>query len=332
MKHPELAEKRLAALTAISAAGLAAVCGVSGFLMAEAMNRREPKLSREVAQTLRKNAIPPQYGAGVYEAQEHLRNTPHQTVTTEGYDHAKLVGHWFPCAEPKRIILAVHGWRSFWWRDFGPIANFWVQNGCSVLYIEQRAQGDSEGDYIGFGMLERYDCLDWLQWLNENGGKELPIYLAGLSMGATTVLMTSDQALPKNVRGIMADCGFTSPAAIWHKFKDENLHLHNPAIDQLADRYCNRKTGMHPGSYSTVDALKNSRVPVLLIHGEADRFVPVEMTLENYAACTAPKELLLVPNAGHAMSYVTAREEYEAAVKRFWQVHDKGIAGSQSRN
>ena len=144
MKHPELAEKRLAALTAISAAGLAAVCGVSGFLMAEAMNRREPKLSREVAQTLRKNAIPPQYGAGVYEAQEHLRNTPHQTVTTEGYDHAKLVGHWFPCAEPKRIILAVHGWRSFWWRDFGPIANFWVQNGCSVLYIEQRAQGDSE--------------------------------------------------------------------------------------------------------------------------------------------------------------------------------------------
>ena len=315
MKHPELAEKRLAALTAISAAGLAAVCGVSGFLMAEAMNRREPKLSREVAQTLRKNAIPPQYGAG-----------------TEGYDYAKLVGHWFPCAEPKRIILAVHGWRSFWWRDFGPIANFWVQNGCSVLYIEQRAQGDSEGDYIGFGMLERYDCLDWLQWLNENGGKELPIYLAGLSMGATTVLMTSDQALPKNVRGIMADCGFTSPAAIWHKFKDENLHLHNPAIDQLADRYCNRKTGMHPGSYSTVDALKNSRVPVLLIHGEADRFVPVEMTLENYAACTAPKELLLVPNAGHAMSYVTAREEYEAAVKRFWQVHDKGIAGSQSRN
>ena len=70
----------LGALTAIGAAGLAAVCGVSGFLMAEAMNRREPKLSREVAQTLRKNAIPPQYGAGVYEAQERLRNAPHETV------------------------------------------------------------------------------------------------------------------------------------------------------------------------------------------------------------------------------------------------------------
>ena len=200
-----------------------------------------------------------------------------------------------------------------------------------MLYIEQRAQGESEGDFIGFGMLERYDCLDWLQWLNENGGKELPIYLAGLSMGATTVLMTSDQALPKNVRGIMADCGFTSPAAIWHKFKKENLHLHNPAIDQLADRYCNRKTGMHPGSYSTVDALKNSRVPVLLIHGEADRFVPVEMTMENYAACAAPKELLIVPDAGHAMSYVTAREEYESAVKKFWQAHDQAPAGRQSR-
>ncbi len=101
MKHSELAENRLAALTAIGAAGFAAVCGVSGFLMAEAMNRREPKLSREVAQTLRKNVVPPRYGAGIYEAQEHLRNAPHEMVTTEGYDHAMLVGHWFPCAEPK---------------------------------------------------------------------------------------------------------------------------------------------------------------------------------------------------------------------------------------
>ena len=82
MEHLECLEKRLAVLTAIGAAGLAAVCGVSGFLMAEAMNRREPKLSREVAQTLRKNAIPPQYGTGVYEAQERLRNAPHETVTT----------------------------------------------------------------------------------------------------------------------------------------------------------------------------------------------------------------------------------------------------------
>ena len=73
------------------------------------------------------------------------------------------------------------------------------------------------------------------------------------------------------------------------------------------------------------------RSAVLLIHGEADRFVPVEMTMENYAACAAPKELLIVPDAGHAMSYVTAREEYESAVKKFWQAHDQAPAGRQSR-
>lgn len=315
-------EKRLTALLAGVAAASAAVCGVSDFLAAEAMNRREPALSRRAKKLIHMSEIPQELGAGLYEAQERLRSAPHETVTAEGYDHVKLVGHWFPCAEPKRIILAVHGWRSFWWRDFGPIADFWFKNGCSVLFIEQRAQGESEGDYIGFGMLERYDCLDWLQWINENGGGNLPIYLAGLSMGATTVMMTADQALPKNVKGIMADCGFTSPAAIWHKVKETDLHLHNPALDQLADRYCSRKTGMHTDSCSTADVLKESHAPLLLIHGDADRFVPVEMTLENYAACTAPKELLIVPGAGHGMSYVIAREDYESAVLRFWKNYD----------
>ena len=89
-------------------------------------------------------------------------------------------------------------------KDFGTIADFWAENGCSVLYADQRGQNNSGGEYMGFGLVERYDVLDWINWAIEQCGKELPIYLAGVSMGATTVLMASGLELPDNVHGIAA--------------------------------------------------------------------------------------------------------------------------------
>ena len=60
-------------------------------------------------------------------------------------------------------------------------------------------------------------------------------------------------------------------------------------------------------------------MPVLLIHGEDDHFVPLRMARENLNACHSPCELLVVPGADHAMSYYMDKETYEAAVRRFWQ-------------
>ena len=54
-----------------------------------------------------------------------------------------------------------------------------------------------------------------------------------------------------------------------------------------------------------MDALRKNKVPVLFIHGQDDSFVPVSMTKENYEACVAPKEILIVPGAIHGMSYPT---------------------------
>ena len=109
----------------------------------------------------------------------------------------------------------MHGWRSSWSHDFGLIADFWRNNHCSVLYAEQRGQNNSGGDHMSLGLLERYDCLAWTNWINEKTGKSIPIYLAGVSMGATSVLMASELELPDNVFGIAADSAFTSLHAIW---------------------------------------------------------------------------------------------------------------------
>ena len=245
------------------------------------------------------------------------------TVEIISHDGIKLVGHWYENPNAQRIVVAMHGWRSSWNQDFGMIADFLHDNGCSVLYAEQRGQNSSGGDHMTFGLLERYDCLDWINWVNKNTQGELPIYLAGISMGATTVLMATGLELPRNVRGVVADCGFTSPYAIWKYVTEENLHLSYKLHGNLVERLCQRKIRMGAKAYSTIDAMNGCQIPVLFIHGSDDRFVPVTMTYENYRACTAPKQLLIVPGAQHGLSYYVEKERYEETVKNLWNKYDE---------
>ncbi len=237
-------------------------------------------------------------------------------------DGEHLVAHWYPCMDPQRIIIAMHGWRSTWSRDFGIIADFWHENNCHVLFVEQRGQNNSGGKYMCFGIKERYDCKDWVQWAVRHTAPELPIYLAGASMGASTVLMAAGLQLSSRVHGIMADCGFTSPHAIWGHVVRKNLHASYRIRKRAVERLCRRQIHMNPGEYSTLEALKDNRLPVLFIHGANDHFVPVEMTYENYKSCSGPKHLLIVPEADHGMSYYCNREEYEKMSKEFWQLYD----------
>lgn len=256
------------------------------------------------------------------EAARVLRETEHEVVKIQSADGLELVGHLFRCNQPRRLIIGFHGWRSSWASDFGLIVPFWQENHCDILLVEQRGQNESGGEYMGFGLLERYDCVSWANWAQEqNFG--LPVYLSGISMGATTVLMAAGMELPECVKGISADCGFTSPQAIWKHIARDNLHLPYTGLrEKLVDRLCRQKIQMGPEDYSTVEAMKTCRVPVLFVHGTEDTFVPVEMTYENYNACAAPKQLLIVPGAAHGMSYLTDRSVCEKAMKEFWNRFD----------
>ena len=175
---------------------------------------------------------------------------------------------------------------------------------------------------MGFGVIERYDCLDWAQWVIDNKSKTLPVYLCGVSMGATTVLMAGGLKLPESVHGIIADCAFTSPDEIWNHVVNDNLHINYNIHKGLASAIYERKNQYAESSHSTIDALRQCKIPVLFIHGTDDHFVPIEMTYRNYLACASPKRLLIVPGADHGMSCVIDREGYEAAVKNFWKEFD----------
>ena len=244
-------------------------------------------------------------------------------VEIESYDGIHLVGHLWESESPKRTVLLMHGWRSSWSNDFGVMADFLHENHCNILFAEQRAQNKSGGEYMGFGLLERYDCREWIKWLNDRYGADTPLYLGGVSMGATTVLMASGLELPENVRGIVADCGFTSPYAIWKHVVQKNLHLPYELHARAADDLCKRRIQHTPREYCTTMALKNTNIPILFVHGTDDHFVPITMTYENYKACASPKRLLVVPGAEHAASYLIDTERYEKAILEFWNDFDE---------
>lgn len=308
----------LAGVTALAAATYI----TTKYLVDAAIDRQMPKLIQPTEKQISGSRINQDFLKCINDSAEKLSETETEQVEITSDDGIRLVGHWYPCENAERVIVAMHGWRSSWCKDFGMIVDFWHDNKCSVLFAEQRAQNNSDGEYISFGLMERYDCLSWIRWLNENKKSDLPVYLAGISMGATTVLMAAGLGLPDNIHGIMSDCGFTSPNEIWKHVANNNLHFSYNLCGLIANEIFRKKLNMNTSDYSTLDALAGGNIPVLFVHGTDDQFVPVTMTYENYKACTAPKRLLIVPGADHGMSYYLEKEKYEQEVKAFWHDFD----------
>lgn len=223
--------------------------GVTRKMASIAMDRPEPKVSERAAERVTGTSADSAFSHIRKEAAEQLSSREHEIVEITAKDGVRLVGHWFYRDDARRTIVAMHGWRSSWVDDFGIISDFWLRSDCNVLFAEQRGQNNSGGDYIGFGLLERYDCADWTFWVQERCS--LPIYLCGVSMGATTVLMASALPLAENVRGIMADCGFTSPHAIWEHVAKDSLRLHyngwrRKTVDAICSQNLNGESAYYP--------------------------------------------------------------------------------------
>lgn len=306
----------------VAAVGAAAAYFSTELLVKTALDREEPKIMKRASKRASGNKLGVEVENMCRTASENLRNAEHENVEIVAADGTKLVGHLFECENPERLIVAFHGWRSSWSYDYGLVSDFWHNNGCTVLYVEQRGQNNSGGDYMGFGLTERFDCVDWVNWAADRFGENIPIYLAGVSMGAATVLMASDLEYPKNLKGIMADCGFTSPKAICKYVANKNLHIPYSTKSLLVDKMFKKRIMQGAEGYSTLKALKNTEIPVLFVHGTDDSFVPIEMTYQNYKACNSEKRLLVVPGAEHALSYLVDKKLYEKTVLEFWKDFD----------
>lgn len=312
--------KKAASLAGEAIKSIGSPFNIGKYMLSLAIDREAPLDVQEVIQIFAKDTLDDRLETTLADATKELASLPKEDVYITSLDGLKLTGHIIKSKHQKRVIIAFHGWRSTWMRDFSIITDFLFDNDCTVLFAEQRAQGESEGDYMSFGVFERFDCLDWVNFAEERFGKNVPIYLAGVSMGASTVLMASGNKFPSNVRGIIADCGFTSPEAIWRHVAVDNLHLIYPA--STLEKLCQETLHFDPAKHSTISALEKATVPVLFAHGQDDHFVPMEMTLENYDACASEKEIILVPGAEHGLSYYVDGDRYREKLSGFWKKHE----------
>ena len=192
------------------------------------------------------------------------------------------------------------------------------ENGFNTILVDQRAHGKSEGKTITFGINERYDCLAWAQYAEKRFGANTPIYLSGVSMGATTVLMASGLDLPPSVKGIFADCPFESPEGVIKKTcKDIKVppSLAFPFIALGARLFGH----FNVKATSAKEAVKKAKVPIMILHGDTDTVVPYEM---GRGICEGNPDLIAFETfhgAGHAMSYIVDREKYVGLVHDFFQ-------------
>lgn len=243
-----------------------------------------------------------------------------QWVMMAANGHDRLVADYLPAATPsKRSVLIAHGYMNDK-EQMGAYAALFHQMGYNVLMPDARAHGQSQGKFIGYGWPERYDARKWLNRLIKKNGPDSQVVMFGVSMGGATTMMTAGLKLPPQVKALVEDCGYDSVQAEFYHEAHELYHLPLwlaiPLVKTMSgiNRVAN---GFFIGQASAANSLHHNHLPLLVIHGKDDTFVPTAMAQVNYRATRGPKELWLVPGAVHAKSFATAPTAYRDHVQNF---------------
>ncbi len=291
------------------------LCLVSGFYVFVVACIRRKELPWLVEDEI-KNTSYGKYAKNIQNANRWLLEHNAEDVFISSDEGLRLHGFWVEAEKPRGTVLFAHGYRSTMLVDFGLAFDLYYNLGMNLLIPEQRCHGMSKGCYITFGVKESRDMQAWIDFHNRTNAN-LPVLLSGLSMGASTMLFLADRDLPENVKGIIADCGFTSPKdIISHVFRKVTHLPAGPSL--LVTEFLTRVfAGFSLSQCDTRRSLLNSKLPVLLVHGTADDFVPCEMTKQAYDACTSPKKLFLVEGASHGVSFLIEQKKYTDMVGEF---------------
>ena len=316
--------KKTALLTAAATAtvAIAATAGAFQYFSNLAVKRISPGMPMPARRRVDHRQQEDIFKDIVESAQKDLAELPFEELSAESDDKLLLWGRLYQAKSPKRVIIFMHGWRSSWQKDFGLNVPGLLALDSTLLLADQRCHGKSEGNYITYGVKERFDCLVWAREMAARF-PGLPIYIWGVSMGAATVMLASALPLPAAVQGIIADCGYTSPEAIMTHLLKKNTLLGAGFLAAVYRQHFLRHFDFDIRGCSTVEALAKTSLPLLLFHGDGDDFVPVSMSRENYAAAHGEKELVLVGGAAHGKSFFVDSETCFKKVTAFFQCHDE---------
>lgn len=247
----------------------------------------------------------------------YMLTQPKEDLYIQSNDGLKLHATYVPVGDEKKLVICFHGYTSKGMSDYLALSDYYLKKGFSMLLIDARAHGESEGEYIGFGCLDRIDALGWINYMINRCGEDIDILLHGTSMGGATVLMASGLDLPKQVKGIISDCAFTSPKYVFTHVLHTMYHMPAFPIIPVANFINKKKAGYGMDECNSAREVRKAKVPILFIHGDADFFVPCYMCDEIYENCASPKYKLIVKGASHAESYYKDPDTYEKYLNKF---------------
>lgn len=231
------------------------------------------------------------------------------------------------------VALLVHGYTDSA-AGMAYLAEEYLSRGVSVLAVDCRAHGNSEGSVMTMGYTDSRDVAAWLMWLSQKFGNNVKIIMHGVSMGAASVIQVSAlekvQPLAGNLALIVADCSFSSmPEQLTGQIE---LVIGKGAVKKILAKimiagmsFVNFLLGgFFFGANSPVHALEKrqhietAKVPLLLFHGENDALVPPYMSQKlEKANGSCQVKVVRVPNAPHIGSYFYAQDLYMSEVFDF---------------
>ncbi len=259
--------------------------------------------------------------ASLEETKEWLSGASRQKRSIQSQDGYTLIAEEFPASrESHKWVLLLHGYTG-WKEEMYPFALWYHRQGFHVLAPDLRCQGESEGDFIGMGWTDHFDCMQWLQLILEQDPKA-EVVLHGQSMGAAAALiMSGDPSLPSNVKAVVSDCAYTDAYSMFGEKIKEWFGL--PAFP-LVDSAClmlRLRGGYNLKDASALTAVAKSKTPTLFIHGDSDAMISVQMAQDLYSAAACQKEILIVEGAGHAQSQDKDPDTYYGAIEEFLGRH-----------
>ena len=298
---------------------LVVVCAVSAYFFKFAIVGRHATIEQTLKKSENNPAYSPYYDR-ITSGVAWIKSYSHNRVSIVSHDGLKLYASVFePEIKSSNCMLLFHGWSSHPLFDFSCIVKEYVNMGYNVVLVEQRGHGESEGKYSCFGVKERYDVISWAKFIIERYGDDVKIALDGISMGSSTVMMAAGlEELPQNIVGIIADCGFTSAYDQFVHIMKKWYNMPPFPFIYSVDIIAKLVAGFGFKQVSTDIELKKSSIPLLILHGGDDDFVPVKFSRRNFEASAAKdKKLIVVEGAGHGTSYIVDEDNCKKELSEF---------------
>ena len=239
-----------------------------------------------------------------------------ERVEIRSFDGVKLVGYYLHVRDDAPLEIMMHGFRSSWQRDFCGISRFAVELGHNILFVDQRAHGESEGNVISYGVNESMDAVAWVRYAVSRFGCGVKIALVGVSMGGASVLNAAGREDLPCVYAIVADSPFSSAKGV---IKEVGKRGRMPAALVSALAHITARLYGFSLSYGEIcESVAKSDIPMLIVHGKKDALVPYEMAKALEAA--SPKvKLESFEGADHVGSYFHDTERYFGFYKEFME-------------